>query len=278
MKNYLRHFRILFIVVGVMLVLFIGIKVATGGFGGYKRTNNNAPAERVYDYADKLTDEEENKLRELIAKREKEIGCDIVLVTIADPSIDSDYAMMNYADDFYDNNKYGFDEPWGDGALYLDNWAKDVDSMSDNYCWFSTCGRVEDRYSNADINWLIDDVCRNVNHDPYGAYVTYVNSLSRTMSGKDDEIPESFIWMAAIFITAVYIISNVISNKGKKTTTSGTYIPGGSPVFHDKRDIFVTKHTTSRRIQRSSGGGGGGGGGHHISSGGHSHGGGGGRH
>lgn len=270
MKNYLKHFRIIFIVVGVMLIIFIGVRVATGSLGGYERTNNNAPAERVYDYADKLTDEQENKLRALIAKKENEIGCDIVLVTIADPSIDSDNAMMNYADDFYDDNQYGYDAPWGDGALYLDNWAN-------GYCWFSTCGRVERKYSTSDINWLIDDVCQTVNNDPYGAYVTYVNSLSRTMSGKDELLPESFIWAAAIFITVVYIICNVINNKGKKTTTAGTYVPGGIPNFHDKRDIFVTKHTTSRHIQRSSGGGGGGGG-HHISSGGHSHGGGGGRH
>lgn len=277
MKNYLKHFRIIFIVVGVMLVIFIGIKVANGTLGGYKRTNDNAPAERVYDYADKLTDEQEDKLRALIAKKENEIGCDIVLVTIADPSIDSDYAMMNYADDFYDDNQYGYDVPWGDGALYLDNWARDVDPSAENYCWFSTCGRVERKYSTNDINWLFSQVNRNINNDPYGAYVTYVNSLSDTMLGKDEQFPESFIWMAAIFITVVYIICNVINNKGKKTTTSGTYIPGGIPNFHDKRDIFVTKHTTSRHIQRSSGGGGGGGG-HHISSGGHSHGGGGGRH
>ena len=276
MKNYFKHFRIIFIVVAVMLVIFIGIKVANGTLGGYKRTNNNAPAERVYDYADKLTDEEENKLRALIAKKENEIGCDIVLVTIADPSIDSDYAMMNYADDFYDDNQYGYDVPWGDGALYLDNWARDVDPSAENYCWFSTCGRVERKYSTSDINWLIDDVCRTVNKDPYGAYVTYVNSLSRTMSGKDDGFPESFIWMAAIFITVVYIICNVINNKGKKTTKADTYI-SRVPHFHDRRDIFLSKHTTTRHIQRSSGGGGGGGG-HHISSGGHSHGGGGGRH
>lgn len=272
MKKYLKHFCFLFIAVGVLLVIFIAVSVAAKPSAFYVRTNAQEE-ERVFDFADKLTDEEEESLRELIAEREVQIGCDIVLVTIDDPSIDSDYAMMNYADDFYDERKYGFNAPWGAGALYLDNWAN-------GYCWFSTCGIVEDRYSSQDIDNLIDEVCRTVNSDPYGAYRTYVESLSRKMSNKGTvgSIPTIYILGAAFIITLVYVIIGVVNNKGKKTTTANTYVAGGQPLFHDRRDIFVTKHTTTRHIDRSSGGGGGGGGGHHISSGGHSHGGGGGRH
>lgn len=270
MKKYLKHFRFLFIAVGVLLIIYIAVSITKRPPIGYVRTNSQE-MERVFDYADKLTDEEEEALRELIAEKESMIGCDIVLVTINDPSIDSDYAMMNYADDFYDERKYGFNRPWGDGALYLDNWAN-------GYCWFSTCGRVEDRYSTQAIDNLIDEVCLTVNNDPYNAYRTYVESLSRKMSnqGTMGSIPGLYILGAAFIITLVYVIIGVINNKGKKTTTANTYVVGGQPLFHDRRDIFVTKHTTSRRIETSSGGGGGGG--HHISSGGHSHGGGGGRH
>ena len=96
-------------------------------------------------------------------------------------------------------------------------------------------------------------------------------------SGTVGSIPFTYILGAAFIITFVYVIIGMVNNKGKKTTTANTYVEGGQPLFHDRRDIFVTKHTTSRHIERSSGGGGGGGG-HHISSGGHSHGGGGGRH
>jgi len=272
MKNYFRHFRFLFIAVGVFLVIFIGLKIATGsGQKEYTRTNGQCTeTERVFDYADKLTDAEEDELRALIEKKEKEVGCDIVLVTINDPSIASDYDMMNYADDFYDDRMFGYDEPWGDGALYLDNWAN-------GYCWFSTCGRVETEYSTYEIDALIDNVCATVNTDPCRAYKTYVNSLSRTMSGMGiPTIGIGTILLAALIITIIYVIVGVYHNKGKKTTTASTYVAGGRPVFNDRRDVFVTKHTTRRHIQRSSGGGGGGG--HHTSSGGHSHGGGGGRH
>lgn len=270
MKKYLKHFCFLFIAVGVLLVAFIALTIAQKPAVQHVRTNARE-TERVFDFADKLTDGEEDALRELIAEKEALIGCDIVLVTISDPSINSDYAMMNYADDFYDEREYGFDKPWGDGALYLDNWAN-------GYCWFSTSGRVESRYSTQAIDNLINDVCYTVNSDPYGAYRTYVESLSRKMSnqGTVEPIPMLYILLAAFIITLVYVIIGVVHNKGKRTTTANTYVAGGQPLFHDRRDIFVTRHTTSRRIQSSSGGGGGGG--HHISSGGHSHGGGGGRH
>lgn len=270
MKNYLRHFRFLFIALGILLVIYIAVSATKKPALGYVRTNAQEE-ERVFDYADKLTDAEEDALRELIAEKEIQIGCDIVLVTINDLSVNSDYAMMNYADDFYDERKYGFQKPWGDGALYLDNWAN-------GYCWFSTSGRVEDRYSSQAIDNLIGQVCATVNQDPYDAYRTYVESVSRTMSnqGTLGTIPMMYILGAALIITFGYVLFGLVNNKGKKTTTASTYVAGGQPMFHDRRDIFVTKHTTTRHIQRSSGGGGGGG--HHISSGGHSHGGGGGRH
>lgn len=278
MKNYFRHFRFLLIIVFVLLVAFVVVKLLKGADKKeYIRTNDQCKqTERVFDYADKLTDEEEEKLRSLIAIKQDEIGCDIVLVVVEEPAILSDYAMMNYADDFYDNNKYGYNMPGGDGALLLDNWARD--NMGYAYTWFSTCGRVEYEYSDMEINQLIDDVCSVVNRDPYSAYKTYVESLSRTMSGGNSlgDIPWSVILLAAAVMTFVYILIGIVNNKGKKTTTANTYAAGGHADFHDRRDVFVTKHTISRHIERSSGGGGGGG--HHVSSGGISHGGGGGRH
>jgi uncharacterized membrane protein YgcG len=273
MKKYFKHFCILFIILGILLVVFLGLKIADNSVKmEYTRTNTECTeTERVFDYADKLTDEQEDKLRELIAEKEKEIGCDIILVTINDPSISSDYAMMNYADDFYDERKFGFDQAWGNGALYLDNWAN-------GYCWFSTSGKVENRYSSREIDNLIDDVCATVNYDQYGAYKTYVNSLAATMTGKSNShIPMTYILLLALVVTVIYVLVGIANNKGKKTTTAHTYVPGGKAVFHDTRDVFVTKHVTRRQISSGSGGAGGGGG-HHISSGGHSHGGGGGRH
>ena len=280
MKKYIKHFSVLLIIFAIVLVLFVVALIKKGPDkeeqGVDERTNTECLTdERVFDYADVLSDDEEKSLRDLIAEKEGEIGCDIVLVTISDPDYAGDTAMMNYADDFYDNYKYGYDAPWGDGALYLDNML----GVGNSYSWFSTSGRVEDTYSTSMINHLIDGVCDRVNADPYDAYVYYINSLSATMSGEDvsmyEAIPWYAIWGVAAVVTFVYVLVCINHNVGKKTTSANTYVAGGAAQFPDRRDVFISKHTTRRTIQSNSGSGGGG---HHTSSGGHSHGGGGGRH
>lgn len=278
MKKYLKHFAVLFILFAIVLVVFIValIMKKPNEEKVYTRTNTQCKTEeRVFDYADVLTDAEEDALRQMIAEKQDEIGCDIVLVTISDPDYAGDNAMMNYADDFYDDNMFGYDEPWGDGALYLDNFL----GIGNSYSWFSTCGRVENRYSSSMIYDLIDDICYNVNRDPFGSYQLYINSLANTMSSNsslDVEIPTFAIWGVAALITLIYILVCINRNVGRKTTDANTYVAGGHAQFPDQRDVFISKHTTSRKIQTNSGGGGGGG--QHISSGGFSHGGGGGRH
>ena len=278
MKKYLKHFAVLFILFAIVLVVFIVALIMKKPKEEkvYTRTNTQCKTEeRVFDYADVLTDAEEDALRQMIAEKQDEIGCDIVLVTISDPDYAGDNAMMNYADDFYDDNMFGYDEPWGDGALYLDNFL----GIGNSYSWFSTCGRVENRYSSSMIYDLIDDICYNVNRDPFGSYQLYINSLADTMSSNsslDVEIPTFAIWGVAALITLIYILVCINRNVGKKTTNANTYVAGGHAQFPVRRDVFISKHTTSRKIQTNSGGGGGGG--HHISSGGFSHGGGGGRH
>ena len=47
-----------------------------------ERSNMEAPSDRVYDYADVLTDAEEMELTKLISEAEKQCKCDIILVTI----------------------------------------------------------------------------------------------------------------------------------------------------------------------------------------------------
>lgn len=272
-KDFLKQFKWMFLVLIITFAVWIFVAVIPKddtGEGSYTRTNDQCDTtERVFDYADKLTDAEEESLRELIAKRESQIGCDIVLVIIDEPLTKS---LMDYADDFYDNHMYGYDEPWGDGVVYVDNWY-------DGNVWFSTCGKAEYNYSTSMIDALIDDVTSITNEDPYGAYTSYVNDVYYQMSGKG--ISSFYLSMPAVLlitliVTIIYTVTGVAGTKAKRTTTNTTYVPAGHPDMGICNDIFISKHTTHRRIESSSGGGGGGG--HHRSSGGHSHGGGGGRH
>ena len=287
MKGYLKYFRVYFIIILVLAVVFVILSLVGAGEKQAVRSNTECTTtERVFDYADKLTEEEENSLRELIAGREAETGCDIVLVTL-DESLE-EYAKsyeaqlgslqpyqytMVYADNFYDEHMFGYNKPQGDGVILLDNWYRESDGSV--YSWLSTCGKAQDRFSSSMIDALLNEALEDVDSNPYRAYTKYVNLFYSEMTGKK-EIPAVYMIAIAAAATAIYIGVNLGRNKGRKTTGVTTYVAGGHPQIRNQSDIFINKTVTRRHIQRddnSSGGSGGGGG--HVSSGGVSHGGGG---
>ena len=135
-RQYLHYFRFWFIGIGILALLCIVMAVVNRSRGDVPRTNNEAPAERVYDYADVLTAQEEEDLRRYIAETEKKLHIDIVLVTFSQ-SVEGADAMAQYglrsqsweqnmqdiADDFWDENHYGYNKGFeGDGVLLLHNW------------------------------------------------------------------------------------------------------------------------------------------------------------
>lgn len=285
MKEYFSRFKYLYITLVVLLVVTVAAtvvyvskqKAAEANRG--KRTNTECLTdERVFDYADVLTDEQEDDLRALIAEKEKEVAIDIVLVTLNEDVGSSDDALMEYADQFYEDNKFGYNKPIGDGVIYVDNYY-------DRYVWFGTTGIAENAYTTSAINNLLTDVGNQTDADPYEAYMMYVRRVAIYMAQKESEgtigifIDPFSILIVALLITGVYVIVNLKKQEGKRTTTASTYVEQ-TPVMNHQVDQFMTKSVTKRKIETSSssGGGGhsgGGGGGHHVSSGGHSHGGGG---
>ena len=196
MKGYLKYFRVYFIIILVLAVVFILLSLVKPGEKQAVRSNTECTTtERVFDYADKLTEKEENNLRELIARREKETGCDIVLVTL-DESLE-EYAKgyedrlgslqpyqytMVYADNFYDEHMFGYNKPQGDGVLLLDNWYRESDGSV--YSWLSTCGKAQDRFSSSMIDDLLNEALEDVESNPYKAYTKYVNLFYSDMTGK----------------------------------------------------------------------------------------------
>ena len=290
MKEYLRFFSIPFGLVGVLAVVTIIMSIVKGGADVETAASSNTQrmtTERVFDYADKMTDAEEDKLREEIAKAEVKTQCDIVVVTLNESlveyaaqyediigPVDTSECVMVYADNFYDENMFGYNEAYGDGVLFLDNWYREADGHV--YSWMSTCGRAEDVYSSEMIDELLTDSLYYVEDNPYLAYSTMVEYFVIDMTG--GSVAESilnplYILIAAIVIAVVFLIVNWSSKKGKRTTTDCTYVVGGNPTFRRKEDRFLYKNVTTRKIETDSSSGGDGG--HHHSAGGHSHGGGG---
>lgn len=287
-KQYLSYFKGWFIVTGIVVAITICLFVAAGISG--KRNNTKAPAERVYDFADVLTDSEEKQLASYIAQKEKSGTIDIVIVTLNEPMGISDYEweynMMNYADDFYDEKAFGWNKPNGDGICLVDNWYED-ENGSQKGSWLSTSGKMEETISWEEEDDVFDAMYAYIDTNPYKAYCAAVDELA--YYGKYGYDPQSglsfycFALIAPIIVALIYAAVNLTQSQAKDTTVPGTYVENGQMTIRSKSDQFIRKSVSSYRVSSSSGGGGGGGGGHrgggsggsHRSSGGHSHGGGG---
>ena len=177
LRRYLKYFKVWFIIAGILAVITIGVAVVHLLTPKTVRGNSQDPTERVFDYADMLTDEEEQSLREYIAECEEKIQADIVIVTISESveydlqnpglaeafhakevgSTDWSTAMRDLADNFYDYNNFGYDKVHGNGVLLLDN-AYEGQKGS----WLSTCGNVYDYFGDYEIDQALYAVDGNV--------------------------------------------------------------------------------------------------------------------
>lgn len=286
-KQYMKYFCGWFIAIGVLLIIWL---VILGGrlMGRNMGTSGNklAPEERVYDLADALTDAEEEELRQYIRQKEQEYKLHAVVV-ISDMDMEGtgmswEDAMMNFADDFYDEANYGYDKVHGDGALLLDNRYEGQAGI-----WLSTCGEVEYAFAMSDIDNLLDRVDEKVEKNPLEAYRIFVDGVCRQMARERMGNTEDFlsgiigVFFLSTIVAVIYLFVNITHNKARDTTNAFTYMSTTNPEITNKQDEFMRKSVTHVRIDTNTGGGGGGsrssggGGGHHVSRGGVSHGGGG---
>ncbi len=298
-QQYFKYFKIWFWVLGILIIISIVSLVIRlmNKDDTAERANDKSPSERVYDGADVLSDREEKELRELIEEAEEQIQCDIIIVTINQPVEylddeerdkygyrydDWEGNMQDIADDFYDNNKFGYNEAGsdGDGILFLDNWYPEQVGS-----WISGSGRAAEVV--ADQEWMILDAFEaKLDQGEYEAYVAAVKKIAQMIQRSEEGIVvygegNMYIWgviFIPIIVAAVFIVVNIQSKEGKSTTNVTTYVANGRPRVNVSQDNFLRKSVTSRVIQTSSSSGGtrsGGGGSMHTSRGGYSHSGGG---
>ena len=297
MKKYIKVLIILAACIAVLfLVPFVYRSVMLASRAAQVPERNNdecTTTRRVFDYADVLTDRQEQKLQRLIEKREKQLGLDIVIVTIdedvgSDPYDSSVNRTITFAEDFYEYFKFGYDghiseeysgDSTGAGVIYVDNWY-DLNGYAESAC-LAYRGASGDSFfdkayniylSEVDLEELENDVWEYSNTNPYRSYRRLLNHLATDMVSPnilEFHIKDSRTIYIPLLITAIFIIINLGKKMGSKTTDKNTYVQSGQAKVTAKQDTFLSKHTTSRHIDTSSssggssgGGGGGGGGGH----------------
>ena len=234
---------------------------------------------RIVDGAAVLKQAEKNRLVSRLDSIAAAYRIDLVIVTEsgiggADP--------MNYADDFFDNNGYGFGGG-RDGCLFL------LVTGTRNY-WISTSGRAINILNSSALGKLESDAVKFLKEDNYyAAFNSFLENWERflILEAKGRSYNFFYRWNI-VLVTIGWLIALAIGftvvqvwKSGMNTalikTHAGSYMIPDSLNFTLKKDTFlysvVTK--TARQDDNSSSSSGGG---IHTSSSGRIHGGGGGKY
>ena len=244
--------------------------------------------EKVYDFADLLTDLEEDNLYNQVKNYISNTNYDLVLVTTYENIKNS---ARDYADDFYDYNYFGINET-RDGVLIL------ID-MDTRELYISTSGYAIKMYDDYRIERILDDGYNYItSEDYYNTFSSMIDSLEdyydEGYSDFNEElqidefgnpyyikyIPYSTVLIIASIITLIVSLIFYYKSRLKiKKLETISYIKGKENI--QKSDQFVndivtrTRRSSDSSSYSSGGSSRSGGSSHHSSSSGRSHGGGG---
>ncbi len=261
-----------------------------------KKNILNTPAvdanEKLYDFAEILTDEEEQILKEKIDDFIKKTKMDMVIV-IPRFHYYNDKENEDYAADFYDYNDFGMKYTNNSGVLFLRNAY-----LNDPYFNIYTFGDAQLYFDYQRLENTLDKVYANIKAENYllgfemfiDEMLQYYNiGKPNSMLGYkvDDkgylykiyQVPIIPITLISLVVTTIIMLILINKNKMIKTIHEAkSYLDETSVKITERKDIFITSHTSS--YTTSSGGGEGSSGGFSSSSGssGGGHSSGGGRH
>lgn len=252
-----------------------------------------AGGQRIFDDAGLFSDAEENELQTLCTEKIAEGRLDIVVVTTESTGSKS---AMAYADDFYDENGFGYNG--NTGVLLL------ID-MGEREIWISTTGEAENYFTDRRLDALLDTVADALADGDYayGARQFIENSAAYMYQEPDDEnrngnyrqdyaddmryAQESGSQMSAasrifqclmisVVVGGLFVLILYIKQRGSTQTNAHIYLKENRYEIAGRQDLFTHTTTVRRQIQSSnSNTGSSGSRGGHVSSGGVHHGGGG---
>ena len=232
--------------------------------------------EKIYDFADLYTDEEEKNLYSAVYDFYQRRNLDLVIVTIND----NFESTQEYADDFYDYNNFGYGSD-RDGLLFL------VD-MENRYVYISATGGAMTLYPDNECDMITEQVYTYFSDQNYydGTYqmiktldtyyeISYNDSNIDEYKYNTADVNYLYVFIFAIVCTIIGIVILIKRNDlVKVATTSEEYYDKGSKGVHRIKDVVIGHHVTKHAIEHDTGSsshGGGFSGGGHISSSGSSH-------
>lgn len=230
-------------------------------------------SEKIYDFEDVLTESEKDELKELVDEFIKKTNMDMAIV-FTNFSYTSDKENEDYAADFYDYNDFGIDLKDYSGVLFLRN-TYEVDPYFNIY----TFGDAQIMFSYGRLENILDDIYQNIKNKNYKEGLSsFLNQMiSYYDKGTPSEMEDYYIdemgylqhdrrfhpsWFLYFIISTVItaIIMGILIKKNKmvvKVKTAEEYVNKNSVNINNRKDVFVSSHTSSYTTSSSSGGGGG---------------------
>lgn len=263
--------RILAVWLSFLFIFMLSSPVSAGfSDGDYSLDNSH-----VYDLADLLSDEEEQQLFSQLSGISEELWLEMVCVTTSDAEGKS---SMDYADDFFDYNGFGYGERRSGFLLLID--------MENRNIWISGRGRAMDLLSDRQLTDIAED---NASYFSDGAYYEGIEAIfsrlrkdcqyvmmGETASGRFLRSLSRIGIYAVIALVVSAIVTVCLRGTGKTARIAkdaNGYLNRNSVDFYFIEDQYLRSTMTRTPIPHDTGGHGGGGG--HISSSGAHHSGGG---
>lgn len=248
----MKKFKILF----AILLIFIGIKSVNAFDNTLK----------VYDYAQVLSNEEEEQLKVSVSNYINKYNMDMALVTV---KYHTKSSTKVYAEDFYDYNGFGIGDTY-DGLIFVIDFTFGYTDI-----YISTTGEAIRMYDDYRIDNMLDNIANNKDNGYYAMFNSFIDDASNyasngvPSSNSNTEINEygdlvykkSIPWFTIVIISVIVptIVIVILINKNKmvrKSVNAAYYLKDGSIIINTRNDRFVTTHTTSVRINDSSSSGG----------------------
>ncbi len=224
--------------------------------------------QKIYDFADILSDEYEEELYDTSIDFYKNTGFELIVLTDSFYNY-SDVDNEAFVQDFYDYNDFGLDDEYYSGVVIFRN---NYDGLP--YYGIYTFGEAQLYFSNDRVNNILDLIFNDMKSANYkNAFNTVISELNDyyehgiSSKYKNYYIDENGMMvekyqppiLAALIIATIgtILIIGILVSKNKmikKATTAADYLNKNSIYYSVNEDKFINSHTTSYVRPRDTGG------------------------
>lgn len=238
--------------VSFIMMLFICIFVLIPNAILIKANTTDLP--RVYDYADLLSDSEEDLLEQQFRTTSDNNNVDVIAYTIESTNGPD---LSNYAETLA---KSSFSKDIVIVVINMDPLNREV--------VIHAFGTSETYFNSKRCQYITDNMVDNLKDENYyDALLYFDEKVNYFFDHKKPIVTGSQLAIelgAALVLALIVVLCMVLGAGGKNTTTCNTYLDASTSKVLAKRDTYTHTTTTRTKIERnnsSSGGGGKGGGG-----------------